>query len=1302
MTTKRVLLFNVTLVVFSLCFLGLFGAAFAQHDSVVTTIFKEEGNPYTLQEKYYNSSKLLYKIIDFEMNQVNSTWYPDKIASLSYDADSNLIDSTVIYFNVYNGITLAPPHTTKLSLTYFPGHKRFTETFSINNNGGWVIDSYKQYSYTSNGSISSLLTNNYSGTNVSASSIDSIVYDAQQRIIFKMSLSFNFSNAVWEKESAQRQVYNSTLHEEADTVFYEGQFIDSTQNWEYRRIYVNVFNASNAKIQTKQIDRTVGGTWLYGDKTYYTYYSSGLLATVRDSVLDNGIYYIDVKTVYTYNSFNKVTSCIVDVYPPVHHVHQFFYYFDSHGFPTGSYTDSENNGGDHTLSTTEIYYYKVWGDSSICASTNAVLSVSGGNSYLWNTGDISSTISVNQSGIYSCSITLLNGWSFASTPFKVTASVSPPILPLASDSMHRVCNNGALILNSPQDSLLFYQWMVNDSILPGATSNNLFLFNGFWIPGKYNLIASNGCGADTSASTFVSSKLALQVGITALSATTFCNGDSVVLLADSGYVKYKWNNTYQYTNQTFIAKSTAINVVQAQDTNGCYTTASVSVNQKAGNQYKLEIVQINAQLRFNYSQNGVPITWYLNDTIIPGANQYNYFPTRTGYYKVATGGDSSCWKTSAPFYFEYNKLIANAGNDRNICIYSSFLVKLGANFNVAFGGYPPYTYSWSPSTNLNDSTLPNPTCFSRQNLWYYLTVTDSLGQTAVDSIHLSFYHIPAPEFLSSDTALCYGKFMTLNMNNSNHPRFYFTKNDTAFSTSTTQNVKITKSGRYRAFYINTDLCQSDTSSEYVFTVYPPMHDSSFAIAGNPVSCGGTGIKLVAKNELGRHYLWKRFYNGQYFSAGGDTAEIMPTIGGNYTLKVSDSNNCSYTTTKTVDPNSFNVYTQFVGGLEQCVEDSLRLSCVYDSSYTYQWYTTNNVLIPGATNHYLVMTNSIGGYYVHVSNTFGCSANSTAYNYQPPVPDYLLIERQNSILKVRYNNYYFPLTKDYFRIRWYKDGSLLPSADSASINTNWEHGIFKATVDQVNQEYCKVEKTMELNFYLSQYTNPELCDSICSGSYFVGPASSGYSPYSYYLNNSAISNYSETACAGNYTIKVINAGGDSAFVSFNIAPNLRFTQSLQHTSCSACADGSINVMLSGGTPPYNYSWTPAFGIQNGDTITNLPAGIYTVCVSDSLGCMLCFTDTILDNPLSVQSIKNSSAAFLVNYQMDFNSIAVKSSFVDEPANYLFTFTDMLGKKLSETPLKHSLTQIPITVSHGLYLYYITRNGIQIKSGKLIID
>jgi hypothetical protein len=66
--------------------------------------------------------------------------------------------------------------------------------------------------------------------------------------------------------------------------------------------------------------------------------------------------------------------------------------------------------------------------------------------------------------------------------------------------------------------------------------------------------------------------------------------------------------------------------------------------------------------------------WYLNDSIIPGANAYNYIPTATGFYKVQTDS-SGCTAFSLPFNFIYVGLNKNRSSNFGLDVYPNPFTK---------------------------------------------------------------------------------------------------------------------------------------------------------------------------------------------------------------------------------------------------------------------------------------------------------------------------------------------------------------------------------------------------------------------------------------------------------------------------------------------------------------------------------------------------------------------------------------------------------------------------------------------------
>ena len=117
------------------------------------------------------------------------------------------------------------------------------------------------------------------------------------------------------------------------------------------------------------------------------------------------------------------------------------------------------------------------------------------------------------------------------------------------------------------------------------------------------------------------------------------------------------------------------------------------------------------------------------------------------------------------------------------------------------------------------------------------------------------------------------------------------------------------------------------------------------------------------------------------------------------------------------------------------------------------------------------------------------------------------------------------------------------------------------------------------------------------------ASGGVQPYQYRLNAGPLqsSNVFIGLSAGLYVITVQDNNGCSVSVQVTInqplAPLNGFA-SVTNVSCYGEATGRIDLTVSGGTQPYAYLW------NNGaitEDINNIPAGNYSVAITDSKGC-----------------------------------------------------------------------------------------------------
>jgi hypothetical protein len=134
-----------------------------------------------------------------------------------------------------------------------------------------------------------------------------------------------------------------------------------------------------------------------------------------------------------------------------------------------------------------------------------------------------------------------------------------------------------------------------------------------------------------------------------------------------------------------------------------------------------------------------------------------------------------------------------------------------------------------------------------------------------------------------------------------------------------------------------------------------------------------------------------------------------------------------------------------------------------------------------------------------------------------------------------------------------------------------------------------------------------CYGGLNGSLLVS-VSGGTPPYAYHWNIPYSQSSPSGLPAGSYTLTVTDATFCTASASWVISqpPPIILNAFSTPVNCTGGSNGRIEVIPSGGTPPYSYSWSNG---QSTRIIQNLGTGDYTVTVSDADQCQETGTWTI---------------------------------------------------------------------------------------------
>ena len=258
------------------------------------------------------------------------------------------------------------------------------------------------------------------------------------------------------------------------------------------------------------------------------------------------------------------------------------------------------------------------GATTFCDGENVVLTSSAATGNVWSNGATTQSITVTTDGTYTVSVTSNGCSSGTSAPTMVTVNPIPVTPTITASGATTFCNGENVVLTS--SAATGNVWS------NGATTQSITVTT----DGTYTVaVTSNGCTSGTSAATAVTvNPIPATPTITASGATTFCDGENVVLTS-SAATGNVWSNGA--TTQSITVTTDGTYTV-AVTSNGCTSgtaATTVTVNPSPSN----EVTQ-NAGI-VTANQSAASYQWYqCPNTLIDGANNQTYIPTEVGDYKV--------------------------------------------------------------------------------------------------------------------------------------------------------------------------------------------------------------------------------------------------------------------------------------------------------------------------------------------------------------------------------------------------------------------------------------------------------------------------------------------------------------------------------------------------------------------------------------------------------------------------------------------------------------------------------------------
>ncbi|MFH1321906.1 MAG: PKD domain-containing protein [Bacteroidota bacterium] len=887
---------------------------------------------------------------------------------------------------------------------------------------------------------------------------------------------------------------------------------------------------------------------------------------------------------------------------------------------TGAYTYLWNNAGNSTTAATS---------PDLCANTPYTVTVTDANGCIKT-----ANVTINEPSALSASISgtnvSCNGSSDGAADLTVTGGTSP------------------------------YNYLWSNL----ATSEDIINLTA----GPYDVTATDAKGCTIAASVNIIEPAAIILSTSVNDASCGLANGSTCVTPSGGTPSYNylWNDTSAQTTDCATALIAGTFIITVTDANGCTSTTTLILNDIPGGSAVISSF-INAsgfgicdgQATVNLTSGTLPYTYLWND---PGSQTT----------AIATGLCAGTWCVT---------VTDAVGCTDNTCITISepppiitSIVGTGIDCNgncngtadlTVAGGLSPYTYVWTPGGYITQYITG--LCASI----YYVTITDANSVSVTDSIVIN-QPSPVTVSVTGNDAICNGACdgNTAASVTGGTGSYTYLWDDTYNQTTLTATGLC--AGTYNVTVTDVNECAG--SNNITINEPPAIVVSITTISANCGQADGSATASVTNGIAPFTYNWNN---------GCSSQSCTGLLAGTHTVTVTDANGCTGTGTGAVSD---------AGGPSATISDSIDVSCqvgsdgeatvlIFDGTppYTYLWND------PGSQTTTTATGLDADIYTVEITDNNGCITTESVTINEPsilvantsPVSEPSCYGASDGIVMVTASG-----GTGQYTYLWDPPAG----GQTTAMATGLSAGTYNVTVTDANN--CISNTSVTLNEPAPLTLSITKADANCYGScdgFATVSVGGGIPPYTYSWSNGDITQVADSLCAAIYNITVTDDNSCTAFSSFiiNEPPDITVSiSSFSDIDCYGNCNGFAQSTVSGGTPPYTYSWSDG---QSSDQAINLCAGTYTITVSDNNGCYdvasitltepFAFTGAITDNDVSCFGDCNGNATVNVsggaspyNYLWDditFQTTPTADSLCD--GTYTVTITDINGCVITSSVL-----------------------------------
>ena len=663
-----------------------------------------------------------------------------------------------------------------------------------------------------------------------------------------------------------------------------------------------------------------------------------------------------------------------------------------------------SNSASQSISVTPLGVGTISGSNgTLCqGQVTTLMAPAGYESYLWNNGQTTASISINAAGTYTVKALrpLPGNPSGCGVLASQTVTVSPAMSCTIS-GLGSICQGGSTQLCAAT-GMASYLWS------NGETTPCINVTAG----GTYSVTMVNASGCSSTCSKNVVVYPAPVCSING--STSFCPGGSTQLCATEGMLSYQWNSNPVTDINCINISSPGTYTVVATNNNGCSSTCSQVVtmnvpvsctisgsdgNMCSGQSTTLcatpgmgtyswnngattECITINAPGTYTVLVNGntsnpnsncssscsktislQPLNCTIsgsNGTICQGQSATLCAPAGMTSYQWSTGATTECISVNSAGNYSVtisNQQGCSASATQSITVNQQGNCSITGSNTICNGqsttlcaptGYSNYLWNTGATVRCIDVTSAGTYSVTVSNGGAGSTCSSSCSKTVTMSS-------PTPLTISgSNGMLCSGQTATI-CSPAGFTSYSWSNGSTA------QCIDVSAAGTYSVVATNAVGCTS--TGNMVISIVPPV---TLSISGTATICQGQSTSLCAASGFDT-YLW---------SNGATTSCISVNAAGTYSVVATKGvNACTYTASRTVTVNPV-PNCSISGSSTICPGGSAQL-CAITGMTSYQWSN-------GATSECITITTG-GTYTVTVTNANGCtsSCSKTVTVAMPP-------------------------------------------------------------------------------------------------------------------------------------------------------------------------------------------------------------------------------------------------------------------------------------------------------------------------------